>query len=385
MTDFMKRKGGTICFMLCMLVFLFVTNSFDVKDAFIDSPHIVFPFYVIFIILAILSFFAFFLLIDKSVKVDFVCFLLFIRLIVHFIPIYGIGITPHFAINFITSVICLIVYLIMYNLTKEKKFFIDVVCVFYFVFAIQIIVEFLLSPVTLTSFSMNFKSEIATPMGSSNALAAKLVPFFAFVFCNCKNKGKLCSVLLALFAVIATRSRTGCANFVIITYMLLVWNGRFSKKLIANFLGIGFLFVIILYYFLFYYGFLDKIFYTELSSSETRFLFWRDALDIFFAHPITGVGFYYDVLAKNPHNVILDILMRSGLIGLVILVSVSLSILKNVRGKLNDDYVRGCFMGIVAFFFHGLFEIVFFSYIADFMIWTLIGAMMGYIHNNNLK
>lgn len=385
MDNFLQKKGGAICFILCMFVFLFVTNTFNVKGVFIDSPHIVVSFYVLYIILTILSFFVFFLLYNRQTKVDFVAFLLFIRLIVHFLPIYTIGFTPHFMVNFIISVICLIVYLIMYNFSLDKNFFIKMMFVFFLVYAFQIIIEFVLSPVSLFSFNMIFKNEIATPMGSSNALAAKLVPIFAFVFCNSKKKWKLWLTFLTLFAVLVTRSRTGCANFVIIAFVLYIWNGCLSKKMFVNFFRTGFLFFVTMYYFLFYQGLLDKFFYMETSSSDARFIFWDDAIDIFFTHPITGIGFYYDYCAANPHNVILDLLMRSGLIGLFIAMSIIFFILKNIKDKLNDNFIRGCFMGLVAFFIHGLFEIVFFSYIADFMIWTLIGAMMGYVHNNNLK
>jgi O-antigen ligase len=385
MVDFIQKKGGAICFMLCMLIFMFITNTFYAKGVYVDSPHFVVSFYVLYLVLGVLSFFAFFLLVGQSVKVDFIAFLLFLRLFAHFLPIPTIGIPPHFAVNYLTSLICLIVYLVMYNFTRDKEFVKKTLIVFFVVFACQIIVEFLLSPVSLFVFRMDFKSEIATAMGSSNALAAKLVPFFAFAFCNSAKKWRLFLTLLALFAVLVTRSRTGCANFILVAFLIYVWDGRISLKLIYRFWGVGFLFISVIYYFLFYQGLFDKFFFMETSSSDTRFFYWGNAIDIIASHPITGVGFYYDFLAENPHNVILDLLMRSGLIGATIAMGMVLFIFKTIKNKLNDDFIRGCFVGVLAFVIHGLFEVVFFSYISDFMIWTLIGAMMGCINNNQFK
>ncbi len=93
-----------------------------------------------------------------------------------------------------------------------------------------------------------------------------------------------------------------------------------------------------------------------------RFGYYKSAIEAFLAHPLMGVGFgrwvhYHDMGGlpwKHPHNIILEVLSETGLIGGVFGAWFGWSVLKNIPYKnLNHSFLK---MGTVCLFLFSAFN-----------------------------
>lgn len=384
------KKGAAIYFMLCMFVSLFFTYSGSDQNEFIDFPHVVIRILPLYLDIFITFVFFVFLLFDKKSKVDIIAFLLFCRFLLHCIPVYYAGMTSHFMMNFIVSVLCICVYLIHLNYNDSGNFLIDVFKVFFLILCFQIGVESFISANSFFDDVYFYKVDMALPIGSSNSLAAKLVPVFAILFMvERKNALKFLLLALAMFAVALTKSRSGVFGLLFVLIIALSWRGTFSVKEFLKIIFIALVVISVSSFFLMNSDIGMLVFSDSDSTLIERNRLLQNGLDLFWDHPFFGNGFYYFDMADNPHNWILDILMRSGLAGLALMLIIFAKIWFEVKDFLRDDIVRGCLVALLCMLWQGLAEIVLFGYIQDILMWSIVGLMIarvGYLKRrvNNL-
>ena len=377
MINYVRQNGAAIYFLLCMLVFLFVSYRGNVLAPFIDIPHIEVPVLPVYIVLLVTLLFVFLLCFVKESEFDLIAILLLIRIGLHFIPVLYVGMPSHFFVHLSVSVIGLSAYLIAKNFSQNLNSFNNVLRLTFIILAFQIVGEAFLGSQSFYGDAYFYKNDLVLPIGASNALASKVVPLFAVSFLCLKSKKiKLLFFLFALISVVLTKSRGGIVNFWIIFIFVMAWDGFFSFKMLAKCM------IPLFCVFLFVY-FLSNTEIGALAFSDSdstvleRLDLWKNGVDLFFEHPLFGNGFYYTELAENPHNFLLDILMRSGLAGIAIFGMISSYIVFSVKNFFYDNFLRGCFLAALCMLFQGLVEIVLFSIIHDFILWTFLGIMMS--------
>lgn len=374
MRDFLEQKGGALYFMLCMIVFLFTVYSGNEGNHYIDIPHVEIPILPLYIVILLTFVFVVLLCTLKAAKIDLIGMLLVAPLIIHLVNSLYMGISSDFYVHYATSILSLCVYLISINMNKSLKYIEKMFLLFFVVLSIQIVVEYALSGSVESHYA--FKHDMRIPIGESNALTTKLLPFFAILFSVERNKTK--KIVLAsftFFVVALTRSRGGIVDFICVLSFLLLWRGKINVVFVLKSVSL-FLFLGIIFYFFFNSEFGQTVFLRDDHSILERFVRWDKCVDLFWNHPILGNGFYYNVLADNPHNVVVDLMMRSGLVGIFVALVILINLLARLRGNLANEYVRGGFVGLVALLIQGCVEIVFFSYVHEIIIWTIVGYLV---------
>ena len=170
----------------------------------------------------------------------------------------------------------------------------------------------------------------------------------------------------------------------------------FSKITLSVFLGTIFLTLITLIVFN-NYG-IDKWFSKETGGFRT--IYWHQAIEGFKEQPFLGWGpgnfgivneKYYDpaVLSINgggekisnkPHNVLLEILVCTGILGLITFFSIYFSVLFALwKSKNIDRTIKGVFFGLfLAFFLH---DFVFFDYTLSYLMFAFSLAIVVLLHN----
>ena len=374
MRDFLEQKGGSLYFMLCMIVFLFVVYSGNEGNHYIDIPHIEIPILPLYIVISLTFVFVALLCTLRSAKIDLIGMLLIAPLIVHLINSLYVGVTSEFYVHYTTSILSLCVYLITINMNGSPRFIEKMFFLFFVILSIQIVSEYVLSGSVESHYA--FKHDMRIPIGESNALTTKLLPFFAILFSIENNKTKkIVMAVFTFFVVAITRSRGGIIDFICVLSILLLWRGKINVIIVLKSMVL-FAFLGMAFFFFFDSEFGQTVFLKNDHSIVERFVRWDKCIDLFWNHPILGNGFYYNVLADNPHNVVIDLIMRSGLVGFFVALVISINLLSHVRKNIANKYIRGAFVGLVALFIQGCVEIVFFSYVHEIIIWTIAGYLV---------
>lgn len=368
------EKAGTIYFGICMFIFLFIVDKGAAMNEYIDIPHIemrLLPIYIVLLITMI-----FFCWLFKYIKFDIICLLLLLRLIMHFIPLFYGSPSTDFPINFVISCLCFTTYIIALNFTEDGTFVYKVMKLLFFIICVQVIMEASMGTVSFFGDTYLYKHDMTIPIGNSNAIASKIIALFAFLMCvEEKKRSKIFYLLLLFITVALTKSRGGMVTALISVGLVLIWKGKVSIKsimkliLIMLVIGIGF------YLFKEFTKIGEYVFSGSTSTVSGRMALWENGLALFLKHPLLGNGFADMVVNNNPHNFVIDILMRSGIIGILLMISIIICFIYKVRNYTTNNYVRGCICFAFCMLAQGLVEIVLFSYIHDIMFWFVLGSM----------
>ena len=388
-----RARSGIWCFFLCVLVYAFTVYSGNELRRYINIPHIVIPTLPIYIVLGVVGVFIMFIFVrEHRIKVDVICALLAIRLLLHIIPVFYTNVSQNFMINYVTSGLCIIFFIIGRNFAFDSDFIERIINVILLIICIQTIFESFLGTQSYWGSTYFYKRDLTIPIGASNAIASKIIPCYGLVMCNKSNKIiRILNTNLVVLSLALTKSRSGIIAFLVILGIVLVWNGQLSIK---NVLAIT---VVLTVIGVLFYRFATKTLLGGFVFSESdstilgRYESWENGLSIFSDHPIFGSGFSKDVITNNPHNYIIDILMRSGIVGIFLFITIVIQFIKKIKNTTFDPFVRGCICFATCMLIQGLAEVVLFSYVTDMLLWFILGAMVcrantlkyGYQYNSS--
>ena len=99
------------------------------------------------------------------------------------------------------------------------------------------------------------------------------------------------------------------------------------------------------------------------DTSSGRYWLWEHAIQCWLNNPVFGCGFYqldeYDKLPAHPHNLFIQILSETGLIGFFFLSYLIFSIIKNININIKDEnryFVLASFFAVfIELFFSGAY------------------------------
>lgn len=205
-----------------------------------------------------------------------------------------------------------------------------------------------------------------------NFLSAFMVPCLIYLcyasFCNPKiNRLYMCLrfsiVLLIFFAIFNTGSRAAMLSILITTLLVFILKIFKEKKttMILFIISIS-IFVVVINIFLMGSPLYERMFSIDSYTSNIRLLIWHDAIKAFFNNPIIGEGhlsgsYYVSLGVKGKwfgtHNCFLDIATGTGILGVVVLLSMFKSII-NVKDE-NKVFVISLLVSsfIPLFFING--------------------------------
>lgn len=370
------KNIGIVYFVISAFIFTISILGPDVSA--IDIPHIVLNKVTPTTVVCVLSIGVIVMgILTQKTTIDILTILLVIRVSIELVPALHISDMPDFYGNLETSILCVLTYFIAKNYVEKTKNIKMVITAFFFWICVQVILESFLGPVSFFADTYIYKNDLIIPIGGSNAIATKIISCFAFSFCICNRKySKILLTVLMFLTLGLTKSRSGLLAGIIILAIVCVWNGHISLKrilqlaLLLLFGGIGFIF------------FLKKssvgqyVFYNNSSTVLNRLERWKISINLFWKYPLFGSGFLVQHADYNPHNWIISIISRGGIIGAIIALIIIVFITNKLRGKYGDEIIRGCMCFIIAVLIQGFSEITLFTSTNDFFFWFIVGIAM---------
>lgn len=165
----------------------------------------------------------------------------------------------------------------------------------------------------------------------------------AISFSSFISQKKIVHLLLGLLyftAIILTAKRAHLLFSLLV--MMITYIKISKKKGTAIFFICLILMCIILYCVFLFPDFFNNLMYRSLSGevdvSSGRFNLWKMALDIFYKYPLLGCGFgnFSLITGTNVHNVYLQFLCETGIIGFILFCSFIVLNLRNMMRVLSD-------------------------------------------------
>ena len=172
-----------------------------------------------------------------------------------------------------------------------------------------------------------------------------IVSIFSVWFYLTETKYKkiyLLFLLLAFFSILLNGGRSATLAYTIFMTVIVIFNRAVRWKLLATYgaawlayLGVTYLATI---------NITSSVVGINIVRTTTslRYDLWMNALECWIQSPLLGCGFYqldrYESLGAHPHNLLLQILTETGLIGLSFLLAIILIILKHIDWQLERSY-----------------------------------------------
>jgi len=336
---------------------------------------------------------------------DVVTFMLALRLIVGLIPLLSTGSFEYFWGNFFAGVASLLSYMFFSQRhTRDiakgvNKVIILLLCVL----SLQIIYVSLLLRIQFEFMSINlWKYYMVVPIGASNYVASVILLLMVFVyFADINWKMKISVILLGLIAMLLIFSRSailllvlfGCSRFCIAYF-----RGMKKMKGISNAITPLLLVTMLILlasvmggYFLFNYlavrgdmgmAFNPLSLFERINAlTSNRLILFSLELERWTDHIFFGGGFSGVTMVSRSHNWIIDLLVRSGVVGLVIfLVAIGGWYQKVARCSCKSPLIRSTFYASIVALIQGMLEVTLFTVTFDILFWTLVGLSIAEVN-----
>lgn len=281
-----------------------------------------------------------------------------------------------------------------------------VICIVSVIISLQVIItEYnIFSSLSFANFNnVTAKAVMNIPIGSSNMIAAYLLPLTIFIITYSKGGRKFLPfliIMLSLYALILCRSKNAISVFVILLLFICIKKvvGYFIKDrsvngqtkilfltLMAPFFAVLVLIVFKVISFVIsdlqftYYSPIANPFLNYLDTiTSGRISVFQDEIQRFTKHIFLGNGFGAILGEAKSHNWIIELLVQRGFIGLFIYLYCIISIFKNgMKYYRNDAFIRASINLLLIIFIQGLAEVSVFSVGFDFLIWSTAGFLMA--------
>lgn len=222
-----------------------------------------------------------------------------------------------------------------------------------------------------------------------NYVMAYVLPAVAFSFIRLINEKKFINrlfdfIVLAIsaLAIVATGSRSPMLTFILFFAIYFLMSTTMNAKKKANVIFIGVVIALIFIYLIKKYYPAQAL--SRLSNTEDpRINLWKSAFNVFKTHPLIGGGMSAATTisranaGNDSHNVYLDILCNSGIIGsLMFIVYFYVSALKSTKANRAFTYSIAVAFMLPMFFINGFNTATFYTPL------ILLSLMSKYCRND---
>lgn len=390
-----------IFIILTLIIFSFV--GVNVHDGFmgIVVPHFEMA-QVLIHSLFLFLFLALFLLMKffhtKPVKFDLICGCLFIKCLFDLLPLYNgsVRATAYFQF-YMCTVVSLVVYFVIINTRftdNDLKSIRMYLIIFSFVLGCEVCYTFLKNPIPYGQPA--YKMNMVVPYGGSNVIASALVPILSLLYLSkIKKPVKYFSMGFVLLAVFLTCSRGGLLlAFFSLFFMFFFYTQNQKNASLKKVVLILFVLGLCVYFLsseellaLFRLVQKGNSFGDILQNlSNGRLELWSNSFSEMNGKLFFGIGMYPDRYSMSGlHNIVLDIILRCGVVGtinylvmFVVLVKRGFHVFKITQ---NPYFIMVCII-----YLNSLFELSYFYYNTDTLLWTYVGLLMfSYYKERRLK
>ena len=196
---------------------------------------------------------------------------------------------------------------------------------------------------------------------SQVGISLSLISFYLLLFCNF-NKLYTLLFYITLFGgfllAVLGASKGPVLNLFILIFLMLLHHFLIKKKNIIYVLKFSIFFILstlIVFYLYSKVDFKEFHFVSRIETGakristgkEERNIVWKSALNQFYTNPIAGDSFLEKTTNQYPHNILVEVLMATGIIGGIFFLSMLICLLK----KMYIFMLYKSSMSIIVFFF----------------------------------
>ncbi|SDC04461.1 O-antigen ligase [Paenibacillus sp. UNCCL117] len=386
---------------------LFITFCFAISGS-VESSRVVYVYHIKANVLYVTTLICILFVLGSFFKrplFDKITLGLFYGAILSLIPIVYAEITSSYWGNYFPLLISLTSYYICMKSTLDftNKIF-KIVCLISVIISIQVIMTELhyFSNLSFGNFSnIAVKGFMNLPIGSSNLIAAYLLPLLIFIITFKRNRLTIIISGLILYALVLCRSKNALSLVVLFLFFIVVKKiykfvvsdksvDRKTKLYIIVFLTavLGCIFIFVLQFLGVivsdlqfttyntsytnpYLSFIDKI-------TSGRLLILENELLRFSQHIFLGNGFGYVLGQSKSHNWIIELLVQRGIIGFIIYIYCIVKVFKRgIQFYKLDTFIRAGINLLFIIFIQGLFEVTIFTTGIEFLTWSISGFIIA--------
>ncbi|MEG0560410.1 MAG: O-antigen ligase family protein, partial [Muribaculaceae bacterium] len=331
------------------------------------------------------------LFVSRDFIIDKISVLLFIRIFVCLIPLVYISDFSSFSSHFPVVIVSFISYFIGVSGHNSNRDNLVTLIIFGLIICFQVFFTF--SKVDVDFFNLGYKSAMSIPIGASNIIASYIVPVL-LLFAIRPKQNLILKIILCLImfsAIVLTKSRGGIISLLssIIIYKFFIAKYGMGKIiLMCAIIAICYIWLLSIpevSYFFMGYAESDNTNMTIDDLSSGRLSIFTTELQRAFHHPIFGNGMMFNdsTSSSGSHNLIIELFVQSGIIGLFLFVyPIILVIKKGISDLKFSQNNLPWLMIIIAQLIHGMIEVNFFSYSTDIIFWFACGTIMSKTKGN---
>lgn len=146
-------------------------------------------------------------------------------------------------------------------------------------------------------------------------------------------------LFLTLLSILLDGARSVTLAYTVFLVLVCIFNHTARFKLLLTYCLTWLFYLFIIYFSSHMHSGLRSI---TRESSSGRYELWANALQCWLQSPIFGCGFYqldkYPNLSAHPHNLFIQILTETGLIGFFFLAYIIFSILRKINWNIKESY-----------------------------------------------
>lgn len=174
-----------------------------------------------------------------------------------------------------------------------------------------------------------------------------ITSIFAVWFYNSENKYKnvyLLFFFLSFFSTLINAGRSATLAYTVFITVVVIFNRATRWPLLSAYLAAWLAYISVTYLAAFNFANSSSTLEIQIARTTTslRYDLWLHAFECWHQSPIVGCGFYqlgnYEYLAAHPHNLLIQVLTETGLIGLGFLLIIIFVIFKKVCWGTKESY-----------------------------------------------
>lgn len=392
-----NRNLSNIYWLCTLLIFAFVASNdgFDSVLKVFYFPGTKWLIHLCFLMVYIAGWLFF----SHKIKVDGIAILLFVKLCWDIVSSYllnRVAIEDHYQFLIFADT-AILAYLICRNLKTNLNTVLWMYECFALILCIQVIVTGILVQREGIAFNLViFKSYIRIPFAASNLIITVIGPAVINLIMN-RNEKTITFILklvVYVLAIIFLKSRGGLLLLLImLDYTILKRIKIIEKKgnrAVAYLIFLACNVVLLIYLFTapfmvaFFNGYLGTNSFNDLTSRRGEV--WEYSWNEFLKNPICGRGLYYDessfIGATGAHNIWLETLMGSGIIGFLLHIMIIFILISRIRRysskqHINKKTINACVIILLFYYLNSMFEVCYYNYIHDILFWSIAGFLIA--------
>lgn len=375
MTD-TRDKIIEFYFFVSILLFSFFMpeNSYVAENVIV--PHIkVSPLYIHFFLTIVIIIILFLLKRRSKILIDDIMMFLFIRIVISIIPVLYIeNATESFGLITI-PIISAFAYLIGRQLRRGVNSITKSHILFLVILSAQTLY-------TVTNMVVPniiyYEQHIKIPIGSSNLIAAYIVPSMLLIFFsrNFNRNLRYFVFIISFLSVVASTSIGALLILIIMSIIYYVYlNNKVGLSIKLSGVFIGLVAIVVMSWIVISFN----LSISDLTHQRSDLI--MSDVKLWSKHVFLGNGMVYAGRGAGSHNILIDLLAQSGIIGFLLYTIPIFLVLKKLL--ISKDYLMiGFKMYLISTLLHSLIETSYFNYTGDMLFWFMCGVSISQLNKS---